>query len=156
MGGSEFSQLLTGDVMNVLASGVTRPIVRKKAALCLLRLLRKAPPDAEIMQPDVWGVQLATMLEDRDLGVLLGLSTLLLGLASRSYEGGWRRERQCATSIQRLSRVNVRSFGIKGSHCMTTPACRLPPNIIIAGYEACVPRIVRVLERCKQRDVSQV
>jgi len=24
-----------------------------------------------------------------------------------------------------------------------------------AGYEACVPRIVAVLERCKQRDVSQ-
>lgn len=28
------------------------------------------------------------MLEDRDLGVLLGLSTLLLGVVSRSYEGG--------------------------------------------------------------------
>lgn len=28
-----------------------------------------------------------------------------------------------------------------------------PPRT--AGYEACVPRIVRVLERCKQRDVSQ-
>lgn len=87
VGGSEFSQLLTGDVMNVLANGATRPVVRKKAALCLLRLLRKAPPDAEIMQPEVWGVRLATMLEERDMGVLLGLSTLLLGVASRSYEG---------------------------------------------------------------------
>lgn len=38
--------------------------------------------------PQVWGVRLATMLEDRDLGVLLGLSTLLLGVVSRSYEGG--------------------------------------------------------------------
>ena len=35
----------------------------------------------------VWGVRMATMLEDRDLGVLLGLSTLLLGVVSRSYEG---------------------------------------------------------------------
>lgn len=39
-------------------------------------------------------MRLATMLEDRDLGVLLGLSTLLLGVVSRSYEGvlenaGW-------------------------------------------------------------------
>lgn len=50
MGGSEFSQLLTADVMGVLANGATRPVVRKKAALCLLRLIRKAPPDAEIMQ----------------------------------------------------------------------------------------------------------
>lgn len=109
VGGSEFSQLLTADVMNVLANGATRPVVRKKAALCLLRLIRKAPPDAEIMQPEVWGVKLAAMLEDRDLGVLLGLTTLLLGVVSRSYE----------------------------------------------GYEACVPRVVRVLERMKQRDVSQ-
>ena len=74
--------------MNVLANGATRPVVRKKAALCLLRLLRKAPADAEIMQAEVWGVRLATMLEERDLGVLLGLTTLLLGLVSRSYEGG--------------------------------------------------------------------
>lgn len=53
MGGAEFSQLLTPDVMNVLANGATRPVVRKKAALCLLRLIRKAPADAEIMQAEV-------------------------------------------------------------------------------------------------------
>ena len=29
----------------------------------------------------------AALLEDRDLGVLLGLATLLLGIVSRSYEG---------------------------------------------------------------------
>lgn len=29
----------------------------------------------------------AALLEDRDLGVLLGLVTLLLGIVSRSYEG---------------------------------------------------------------------
>lgn len=95
VGGSEFSQLLTADVMNVLANGATRPVVRKKAALCLLRLIRKAPPDAEIMQPEVWGVRLATLLEDRDLGVLLGLTTLLLGIVSRSYEGERARWRRC-------------------------------------------------------------
>ena len=37
------------------ANGATRPVVRKKAALCLLRLIRKAPPDADIMQPEVGG-----------------------------------------------------------------------------------------------------
>lgn len=35
-----------------------RPIVRKKAALCLLRLIRKAPPEAEVMQPEVWAAKL--------------------------------------------------------------------------------------------------
>lgn len=109
VGGTEFAQLLTSDVMNILSNGATRPIVRKKAALCLLRLIRKAPPDQEMMQPDVWSVKLAALLEDRDLGVLLGLATLLLGVVSRSYE----------------------------------------------GYEACVPKLVAVLDRLKAREVSQ-
>ncbi|GAB4815001.1 hypothetical protein N2152v2_002047 [Parachlorella kessleri] len=87
VGGTEFAQLLMTDVMNILSNGATRPIVRKKAALCLLRLIRKAPPDQEVMQPEVWSVKLAALLEDRDLGVLLGLATLLLGIVSRSYEG---------------------------------------------------------------------
>lgn len=53
MGGKEFAELLTVDVMNVLGNGATRPIVRKKAALCLLRLLRKAPPNQDIMPAEV-------------------------------------------------------------------------------------------------------
>lgn len=109
VGGKEFAELLTVDVMNVLGNGATRPIVRKKAALCLLRLLRKAPHDQDILPAEVWAVRLASLLEDRDLGVLLGLTTLLLGIVSRSY----------------------------------------------AGYEPCVSRIVRVLDRCKARDVPQ-
>ena len=39
-------------------NGAVRPIVRKKAALCLLRLMRKSPPDAELLQPEVWSVKL--------------------------------------------------------------------------------------------------
>ena len=40
VGGAEFAQLLIADVMAVLSNGATRPVVRKKAALCLLRLIR--------------------------------------------------------------------------------------------------------------------
>ena len=42
----------------VQANGAVRPIVRKKAATCLLRLIRKSPPEAETLQPDVWSVKL--------------------------------------------------------------------------------------------------
>ncbi|KAK9806309.1 hypothetical protein WJX72_009579 [[Myrmecia] bisecta] len=87
VGGAEMASLLTVDVMNLLTNGAVRPIVRKKAALCLLRLIRKSPPEAEILAPDVWSVKLAGLLEERDLGVLLALVTLLLGIVSRSYEG---------------------------------------------------------------------
>jgi hypothetical protein len=44
--------------MVVQTNGAVRPIVRKKAATCLLRLIRKSLPEAEILQPDVWSVKL--------------------------------------------------------------------------------------------------
>lgn len=109
VGGAEFAQLLTADVMAVLTNGATRPVVRKKAALCLLRLIRKAPADADIMPASEWASRLAAMLEEQDPGFLLGLTTLLLGLVSRNYE----------------------------------------------GFDPCVPRLIRILERLKARDVPQ-
>lgn len=39
-------------------NGAVRPIVRKKAALCLLRLLRKAGPESDMLAPDVWSAKL--------------------------------------------------------------------------------------------------
>ena len=45
-------------------NGAVRSIVRKKAATCLLRLIRKSPPEAEILQPDVWSVKLVSPLVD--------------------------------------------------------------------------------------------
>lgn len=88
VGGEEFSQLLMQDVVQVLGNGATRPAIRKKASLCLLRLIRKSPEDHEAMPADVWGTQLASLLEDSNPGVCLGLVTLLLGIVSRgSYEG---------------------------------------------------------------------
>ena len=46
-------------------NGAVRTIVRKKAALCLLRLLRKSPQDQEIMVPDVWSVKLVSTASTR-------------------------------------------------------------------------------------------
>ncbi|KAK9841331.1 hypothetical protein WJX74_004023 [Apatococcus lobatus] len=87
VGGQEMASLLAVDVMNLLTNGAVRAIVRKKAALCLLRLLRKAGPEADILQADTWSVKMANLLEERDPGVLLAIVTLLLGIVSRSYEG---------------------------------------------------------------------
>lgn len=87
VGGAEFAQLLIADVMAVLSNGATRPVVRKKAALCLLRLIRKVPLDSEIMSPSEWGSKIAGILEERDPGLLLGVTTLLFGIVSRNYEG---------------------------------------------------------------------
>ena len=46
--------MLLTDVQELLVSGTVRPIVRKKAALALLRLLRKSTSDVEeLLQPEV-------------------------------------------------------------------------------------------------------
>jgi hypothetical protein len=54
VGGPEFAALLLPDVQELLTNGAVRPIVRKKAALALLRLLRKSTSDIEeLLQHDV-------------------------------------------------------------------------------------------------------
>lgn len=57
------TKLLLLPCTSLQANGATRPVVRKKAALCLLRLIRKAPPDADIMQPEVGGRILLVVAE---------------------------------------------------------------------------------------------
>jgi AP-2 complex subunit alpha len=51
VGGSEMASLLTADVAQLLTNASMRPIVRKKAALALLRLLRKSSDNAEDILP---------------------------------------------------------------------------------------------------------
>ncbi|KAL3140296.1 hypothetical protein ABBQ38_004564 [Trebouxia sp. C0009 RCD-2024] len=87
VGGQEMASLLAVDVMALVTNGAVRPIIRKKAALCLLRLLRKAGPDSDMLAPDQWSVKLGGLLDERDLGVLMAVVTLLLGIVSRNYEG---------------------------------------------------------------------
>jgi hypothetical protein len=61
--------------------------VRKKAALCLLRLLRKLPADAMVVTPDTFSPIINTLLEEANLGVQLGAATLLLGIGTRTGLG---------------------------------------------------------------------
>jgi AP-2 complex subunit alpha len=55
--------------------------VRKKAALCLLKLFRTNPDN--ITHPE-WAPQMARLLEERHLGVLLSAMSLLLALAAKA------------------------------------------------------------------------
>jgi AP-2 complex subunit alpha len=62
-------------------------VVRKKAALCLLRLMRKTPADAQMVTPDTFAPIMSHLLEERDLGMLLCSVTLLLGICARCGAG---------------------------------------------------------------------
>jgi AP-2 complex subunit alpha len=70
--------------------------------------MRKSADDS-IFVAEEWGLRMASLLDENDLGVLLGLTSLLIGIVSKSYK----------------------------------------------GYEPCVPRLVEVLDRLRERDVPQ-
>jgi len=79
VGGPEFAESLVPDVQALLVSGTSRNFVRKKAALCLLRLLRQYPDNCP--SPQV-APQIIKLAEHRNVGVVTSVLSLLTGLAT--------------------------------------------------------------------------
>jgi AP-2 complex subunit alpha len=78
--GLELIQSLHSEVMQTLVAKSSSPCVKKKAALCLLRLARTS---AKIVAGRDFPPQVAQLLQDRHLGVLTSSMSLLYGLASQ-------------------------------------------------------------------------
>jgi AP-2 complex subunit alpha len=83
IGGKELADSVAGDVQRILLSRSIFPVVRKKAALCLLRLARI---NRELLPAEEWTKKLTGLLEDKNLGVILSVVTLVQGLAEKSPE----------------------------------------------------------------------
>jgi AP-2 complex subunit alpha len=96
IGGNDLAEALAGDVQRLILGTMetkqfnnvaisaeeevrNKSLVCKKATLCLLRLYRTNP---DCLVADEWMKRLARLLEDRDLGVVTSVMSLLLGLAS--------------------------------------------------------------------------
>ncbi|KAF2300727.1 hypothetical protein GH714_015364 [Hevea brasiliensis] len=101
IGGREFAESLAADVQKLLISSSYRPLVRKKAALCLLRLYRKNP---DVVNIDGWSDQMAQLLDERDLGVLTSSVSLLVALVSNNHEAYWSCLPKCVRVLERLAR----------------------------------------------------
>jgi len=85
-GGQEFAESLTTDVYQLLLASTSRSFVKKKAALCMLRLIRKYP---EVIPSEAnTTAKVLGLLEDEDLGVVTSVMSLMLGLASAN-PGPW-------------------------------------------------------------------
>ncbi|KAH7665776.1 Clathrin adaptor alpha/beta/gamma-adaptin appendage Ig-like subdomain-containing protein [Dioscorea alata] len=78
IGGREFAESLAPDVHRLLISSSCRPLVRKKAGLCLLRLYRK---NADVVNIDGWSDRMAQLLDEGDLGVLTSVMSLFALIA---------------------------------------------------------------------------
>ncbi|XP_041994356.1 AP-2 complex subunit alpha-1-like [Salvia splendens] len=101
IGGREFAESLAPDVQKLLLSSSCRPLVRKKAALCLLRLFRKNP---DVVNVDGWSDRMAQLLDERDLGVLTSSMSLLVALVSNNHEAYWSCLPKCVKTLERLAR----------------------------------------------------
>ncbi|XVF69077.1 hypothetical protein PTKIN_Ptkin11bG0051800 [Pterospermum kingtungense] len=101
IGGREFAESLAPDVQKLLLSSSCRPLVRKKAALCLLRLFRKNP---DVVNVDGWADRMAQLLDERDLGVLTSSVSLLVALVSNNHEAYWTCLPKCVKILERLAR----------------------------------------------------
>lgn len=78
--GLELIQALHSEVQQTLVAKSSSPNVKKKAALCLLRLVRTSP---KVVVGREFAPQVAQLLQDRHLGVLTSAMSLLYGLASQ-------------------------------------------------------------------------
>ncbi|KAK9279535.1 hypothetical protein L1049_013214 [Liquidambar formosana] len=101
IGGREFAESLAPDVQKLLLSSSCRPLVRKKAALCLLRLYRKNP---DVVNVDGWSDRMAQLLDERDLGVLTSSMSLLVALVSNNHDTYWSCLPKCVKILERLAR----------------------------------------------------
>ncbi|KAK6788013.1 hypothetical protein RDI58_016538 [Solanum bulbocastanum] len=101
IGGREFAESLAPDVQKLLISSSCRPLVRKKAALCLLRLFRKNP---DVVNVDGWSDRMAQLLDERDFGVLTSSMSLLVALVASNHEAYWSCLPKCVKVLERLAR----------------------------------------------------
>ncbi|KAJ2518398.1 hypothetical protein H4217_003358 [Coemansia sp. RSA 1939] len=74
------AELLTDDIVVQLLSPAASMFVKKKSALCLLRLLRRSP---EAVDAGKWAARVVPYLGHRDIGVALAATSLVTALAQQ-------------------------------------------------------------------------
>lgn len=77
VGGKEFSDALSTEVLKLLTDSTTKTFVRKKAALTTLRLYRKSP---DMLPASEWADRILLLLDEKNIGVLTSVSSLILGI----------------------------------------------------------------------------
>jgi AP-2 complex subunit alpha len=82
VGSKEMGEALSGDVHRLLISPTSKPFVKKKAALTLLRLYRKVP---HIVQHE-WAERIISLMDDPDMGVALSVTSLVMTLVQDQPE----------------------------------------------------------------------
>jgi AP-2 complex subunit alpha len=87
VGGPEFAENLFTDVARIFSpESSASAYIRKKAALCLLRLHRR---DQELLVPAEWCPRISAALEQKDLGLVNSTVSLLIGILETLPVSDW-------------------------------------------------------------------
>lgn len=81
--GLELIQTLHTEVQHTLLAKSSTPCVKKKAALCLLRVVRTSP---KLIAGKEFAQHMSVLLQDRHLGVLTSATALLYGLSQQNAQ----------------------------------------------------------------------
>ena len=99
VGGKEFAEALSGDVLKLLTGNLTKTYVRKKSALTTLRLYRK--PEG-LLPADEWAEKILALLDEKNIGVLTSVASLVLGILQNGTEGWEAAAPKAARTLTRL------------------------------------------------------
>ncbi|RKP37823.1 Adaptor protein complex AP-2 alpha subunit [Dimargaris cristalligena] len=80
IGGREMAETVSGEVQKLLISPISKSFVKKKAALCLLRLFRK---HSDVLPAVEWAERILPILDDPDIGVATSAASLITALAQQ-------------------------------------------------------------------------
>ncbi|OQO10729.1 hypothetical protein B0A48_04029 [Cryoendolithus antarcticus] len=100
VGSKEMAEALCSDVHRLLISPTSKPFVKKKAALTMLRLYRKVP---SIVQPE-WAERIIAIMDDPDMGVALSVTSLIMALSQddpETFKGAY------VKAAQRLRKIVI-------------------------------------------------
>lgn len=161
IGGKSMAESLTPVVQRLLVSAASSPMIKKKAAMCMLRLQQKFPA---IVSPDEWRNQLNEMISEPDLGIMTAYMSFLNALAKSSPEpyaflyakvvGCMSKVRPCPiyfylSPLRTHLTLTRRSWWASDSHAITsTTACRVP------GCRSSVSSSCNTIQRHRTRSCS--
>ncbi|KAJ1945721.1 hypothetical protein FBU59_002229, partial [Linderina macrospora] len=80
LGAREVAEALTPDIFMQLVSSASSVFAKKKAALCLLRLLRRHP---DAVNSHEWAARVIPYMGHRDIGVTMSVTSLVTALAQQ-------------------------------------------------------------------------
>ncbi|KAJ1949186.1 hypothetical protein EC988_004872, partial [Linderina pennispora] len=80
LGAREIASALTPDIFMQLVSSASSVFAKKKAALCLLRLLRRHP---DAVNSHEWATRVIPYMGHRDIGVTMSVTSLVTALAQQ-------------------------------------------------------------------------